>query len=457
MGVMVYGVGGKPEEEKTVTAGTETTVVTPTTGYTMKKVTINPAPIPTGIEITSAPSKTAYKAGETLTMTGITVKATFSDGTSQDVTDEVTFEPAAGTTLYESVNSVKVSWAYGGVATYTVNQPITVTRVLSSIAITTQPTTTTYDKGDKLSLSGMVVKATYTSGAVEEVTSMCTSSPASGATLSTLGDQTVTITYTENGVTKTASFTVTVNVKTVAWSTGSDADIVAMVEAADAGLIDLGDYWAVGQERTVSLPAMAATNVGETHAAQTVTLVLLNKGGKTLANGSECSFIVGLKDSLNEAGYMNSSSTNSGSWENSKRRAWCNNEFKTAMLSTGIGAIFKQHKNITASSYNGSTNTTSTDWFALAAGKEVFGSEYSSGTSYGGGYSNYYEAKALSQFSYYTDSSHRVKKRNGSANDWWERSPHYNHSSYFCRVYSDGSANNGGASYGNGLAPFGCI
>ena len=329
-------------------------------------------------------------------------------------------------------------------------------RVLSSIVITTLPTKTAYAKGDTLDLSGMVVKAMFDSGETKDVTSWCTTSPASGATLSTLGDQTVTITYTENGVTKTASFTVTVNVKTVAWSTGSDADIVAMVEAADAGLIDLTDYWAVGQERTVSLPAMAATNVGETHAAQTVTLVLLNEGGKTLANGKTCSFIVGLKDCLNEAGYMNSSNTNSGSWENSKRRAWCNNEFKTAMLSTGIGSIFKQHINITAKTYNGSTNQESTDWFALAAAKEIFGGSATSAGS-GTGYSNLTEYEALTQFSYYTDSGHRIKKINSSASYWWERSPHYSSSSSFCLVNSDGSANNGYASGSRGLAPFGCI
>ena len=451
MGVMVYGVGGKPEEEKTVTAGTETTVVTPTTGYTMKKVTINPAPIPTGIEITSAPSKTAYKAGETLTMTGITVKATFSDGTSQDVTDEVTFEPAAGTTLYESVNSVKVSWAYGGVATYTVNQPITVTRVLSSIAITTQPTTTTYDKGDKLSLSGMVVKATYISGAVEEVTSMCTSSPASGATLSTLGDQTVTITYTENGVTKTASFTVTVNVKTVAWSTGSDADIVAMVEAADAGLIDLTDYWAVGDTRSVDLSAMSATGVGESHAAQTVEFVLMDTtctGFTITATGKKPSFIVGMKNSLNTAGYMNSSDQNANGWSGSARRTWCNNVFRNAVPSS-IRDIFKQFTWQQGKGGGSSSGLLTTqDYFGLAPEKAVFGSQ---------SYSFSDEAALYSQWKWYQTSGNRVKTRSGSARNWWECSPRSGDSYRFCYVNSGGSAGSDIASYAYGLSPFGCI
>ena len=243
----------------------------------------------------------------------------------------------------------------------------------------------------------------------------------------------------------------------VPWSTGSDEAIVEMVQAADRGDIKLSDYWSVGDERTITLPAMAATNVGETHEAQKVTLVLLNAGGKTLANGKECSFIVGLKDSLNEAGYMNPSSTNSGSWESSKRRAWCNNEFKNAMLATGIGAIFKQHLNITAKEYNATENTTSTDWFALAAAKEIFGgsaTEAGSGTAY----SNLTEYQALTQFEYYKTASNKVKKRAGSADSWWERSPIYSSPGSFCNVLLNGSANDlGSADSSRGLAPFGCI
>ena len=44
MGLTVYGGGGKPEEEKTVTAGTSVKVVTPSEGKTIKKVTVNPTP-----------------------------------------------------------------------------------------------------------------------------------------------------------------------------------------------------------------------------------------------------------------------------------------------------------------------------------------------------------------------------------------------------------------------------
>ena len=44
MGLTVYGGGGKPEEEKTVTAGTSVIEVLPSSGKTMKKVKVNPTP-----------------------------------------------------------------------------------------------------------------------------------------------------------------------------------------------------------------------------------------------------------------------------------------------------------------------------------------------------------------------------------------------------------------------------
>ena len=37
----------------------------------------------------------------------------------------------------------------------------------------------------------------------------------------------------------------------VDWATGTDAQIVAMVNAADNGAIDLTDYWSVGDRKSV--------------------------------------------------------------------------------------------------------------------------------------------------------------------------------------------------------------
>ena len=412
---------------------------------------------PTGISVSAPPAKTTYTAGQALDLAGLTVTATYSDNTTEDITDQCTITPASGTILYEQTTKIDIAWTWKDVVHYQTSQPITVSRVLQSITIATPPTKTAYDKNEKLDLAGMVVTATYTSKATEVVTGSCTSSPAAGTSLGTLGSQTVTITYIEGGVTRTASFVVSVNIKIVTWAGGTDQEIADMIAAADAGLINLQDYWAVGQERKVSLSAMAANGVGESHVAQTVTMVLMNAGGKTLAQATPggrttCNYIVGLKNGLangtsGEHGYMNSSNTNTGGWKNSARRTWCNSVFKNAIPSV-LRGIFKPFINKSGTgggSSNGTENTT--DTFALPAEVEVFGSTTYSVSGEG------------SQFQWYKTAANRVKKcgDSGSAYYWWERSPYSNTATAFCCVFSDGTADLSFASISYLIAPFGCI
>lgn len=240
-------------------------------------------------------------------------------------------------------------------------------------------------------------------------------------------------------------------VKIVTWAGGTDEEIVAMVEAADAGKINLSDFWTVGDTRTVQLSAMSATGVDESHSAQEVELVLMHKGGYELADGSTCNFVVGQKDSLAEEGYMNSTYTNSGSWDGSARRAWCNDTYKNAIPST-LQPIFKQFKTITVTEYNADTVTTSLDYFALPAEKEVLGTRVNS---------NKTEFNALFQFDWYKTEANRIKKLgiSGNADCWWERSP-YDYNDGFCLISPTGSASFGslnGAANKIGLSPFGCI
>ena len=237
----------------------------------------------------------------------------------------------------------------------------------------------------------------------------------------------------------------------VSWADGTDEQIVKLLAAADKGLVDLARdcNWQVGDTRTVTLGAMAATDVGEAHESQQVTLVLSHAGatpGISRADGKEIHFQVDLVDSLDVAGYMNSSSTNAGSWDKCARRKWCNNAFYNAVPET-IRAIFKKMKVTTATEYNASANTESEDFFALRAETEIFGTRT---------YSNSTESAALGQVDYYkNETQHRVKKVKGSANTWWLRSP--DDSTLFCFVYSSGSASNGRASNAYGVSPFGCI
>ena len=80
---------------------------------------------------------------------------------------------------------------------------------LDGIAVTAKPTKTTYTEGDTLDLSGMVVTAAYSDGSSKAVIGY-TTNPADGAVLNIVSEQMVTVSYEENGITKFAAFSVTV-------------------------------------------------------------------------------------------------------------------------------------------------------------------------------------------------------------------------------------------------------
>lgn len=234
----------------------------------------------------------------------------------------------------------------------------------------------------------------------------------------------------------------------VSWSSGTDEQIAAMVAAADAGQINLSDYWKAGDTRTVHLSAMSGSvsNANESHAAQDVQMVLTDPGHYTLANGKKCNFVVLQKDCLKEYGVMNSQGTNSGGWNNCPRRTWCNSVYRNAIPST-LRGIFKQFTTYAANG-TGSSSVASSDYFALFSEKEVFGSIT---------YANSSAEANNSQLTWFKTSSNRIKRVNGSASGWWERSPYSGGSSRFCTVHTGGSATWGNASGAGGLAPFGCI
>ena len=160
------------------------------------------------ITITTPPTKTAYKAGESLDLTGMVVTATYSDATSVDVTNRCTTSPASGDVLTTSDTTITVSYTEGSL-TKTATQAIAVKEV-ASIAITNPPTQTTYNAGDALDLTGIEVTATYTDGSTADVTSLCTYNPLDGAILTT-SNTSVTATFLESGLTKTATQAISVS------------------------------------------------------------------------------------------------------------------------------------------------------------------------------------------------------------------------------------------------------
>lgn len=92
--------------------------------------------------------------------------------------------------------------------------------------------------------------------------------------------------------------------------------------------------------------------------------------------------------------------------------------------------------------------TSSLDYLPLLAEQEIFGGNRT--------YSNQYEKNSQVQYAYYSAGNSKVKYRHsatGSSAYWWERSPLYYATAYFCLVYTDGAAGYSDAGSSLGLAP----
>lgn len=96
--------------------------------------------IATKIEVTSNPTKTAYIVGDQFDPAGMVVKATFADGSTAVITDQIDYSPE---TMTYGTTSVVVSATIGGQA-YTASVAVTVSRIKVS-AVPTQSGTLTYN------------------------------------------------------------------------------------------------------------------------------------------------------------------------------------------------------------------------------------------------------------------------------------------------------------------------
>ena len=180
--------------------------------------TVNP-PAPKVLEsisISQPPTRTEYMAGETFDASGMVVMAKWNDGTESDVTAEVTYSTDA---LSEGTGSITVSYTNEGV-TVTADQAITVNTAkppagndtpvakrLESISISQPPTRTEYTAGETFDASGMVIMAKWNDGTESDVTAEVTYSTDALSE----GTGSITVSYTNEGVTVTADQAVKVN------------------------------------------------------------------------------------------------------------------------------------------------------------------------------------------------------------------------------------------------------
>lgn len=128
---------------------------------------------------------------------------------------------------------------------------------------------------------------------------------------------------------------------------------------------------------------------------------------------------------------MNNSNTNIGGWTSCAMR----NTHLPAILSlmpTEVQNGIREVNKLTSAGSQSATINTTADKLFLLSEIEIFGSV------------SYSKSGEGTQYDYYKAGNSRVKKFNGSAISWWERSPHGSTSTPFCCVYINGGA----ATYG---------
>lgn len=413
------------------------------------------------IEITTPPTKTAYKYGEIFDPTGMVVTAHYADGQSRTVTGYA-FSP--NTALGMSNTTITISYTEGDV-TKTDTQTITVAKVLDHIAVTTPPSRTSYFSGENFSTAGMVVTAYYTDDSSAAVSGY-TYSP-TGALAA--GNNTITISYSEGGVTKTTTQAITVTTISSTLNSNSWATIKAV---SDAGKGD--NYWDVGDTKTITING---TVQGFTFSNLSIAVFILgfnhnsNREGSSRIHfqiGKISNKLVGLCDgrygsSVSGSGYfsMNTYRTNAGGWNDSYMRKTLLGNSGTpssppsnsllAAISAELRAVMKDVRKFTDNTGGGDDHvsyvTGTTDYLFLLAEFEYHGSRT---------YANSAEKNYQKQYDYYKAGNSKVHNRfenPESAVYAWTRSAYAGSNDYFCRVNTDGTPGSYYADSSRALAP----
>lgn len=139
---------------------------------------------------------------------------------------------------------------------------------------------------------------------------------------------------------------------------------------------------------------------------------------------------------LPERYVMNDDATNRGGWRDCKMRRHLRDEF-FALLPDDLQAVIKERT--IKQKLNGNIVTTQ-DKLWIMSHVEIFGGTYETDID-------------DVQFEWFKDRRNRIKFFNGEPYYWWERSPYYNGTNYFCCVTTSGSADTTGASGSSGVAP----
>lgn len=217
------------------------------------------------------------------------------------------------------------------------------------------------------------------------------------------------------GIVYVYPFTIGDNLNDTDWA---DIDICGRLGMAQ-------QFFKVGDSKTV--------NIGGTN--YEVQIIGFNHDDKV--SGGKAAYSFQLVDCLNQTQQMNTSNTNTGGWNGSAMRGRMST-YKS-QLPAALRNVIKtvKKKSGTGGGSSSGTQQTNDDLFLLSE-IEIFGT------------TTYSVAGEGTQYEWYKAGNSRIKKVNGSANDWWERSPYSGTANDFCRVSSSGVAviNYANLSYG---------
>ena len=300
----------------------------------------------------------------------------------------------------------------------------------------------------------------------------------------TTGNTTITVSCTAGtNYTAPSSQSVTVEAKFVS-SVLNENDWSVIKSVADAS--QGANYWAVGDRKAVTVNGTVGTQaingtyyvyiLGFDHnSSREGTGITFGTFKTALSGGTDICLVDSHYNDYSTGGQkwfnMNhSSNTNSGGWKGCDLRYDVlgstnsnNNDAGTttatspvsgtlmAALPSDLRAVMKPMTIYTDNTGGGSNTasyvTASVDYLPLLAEFEIFGTR---------SYANSAEQNYQQQYQYYKNGNSKVKYRHSSTSStayWWERSPYYSNSIYFCFVNPYGTANYFTARNSFGLAP----
>ena len=252
-----------------------------------------------------------------------------------------------------------------------------------------------------------------------------------------LGDWTVVFTYGGSQKTKVYTLEVIGIVYVYPFVVGATLKATTWDNIATVSKFgQAANYWKVGDKKNITVN-------GVTYQAQ---IIGFDHDTLTSADGSrtKAGITFQLVDCMDTTYPMNSSNTNVNGWRGSAMRT---STMATLLnqLSTDLKNVLKFVNKVSSVGNSSSGLETTSDKLFLLSEIEIFGStQY----SYPG------EGK---QYEYYAAGNSTIKKVNGSANRWWERSPGSGNTAGFCNVGSNGNAGNSSASNSFGVSFGFCV